>query len=317
MSDKRPTRNVKPAQKYSPSSTKNKSVSNSDKDDKVELSYHRSPTKPEVSMGKYEDLLEKAVADLRSEIQASEKRIHDNLKTTLDTTVTDAVNKVCLAMKTDIINNVQDQVKSLTDTIKQEVSDSLEANKRELQQHVTQKVDEELAAVKKVLESHQKMLEQNDAKNREKNLIVTGLKEDVNLGDAGNDEDKVNKLFTLMGCGALQKEITQIKRLGNADSGRRPVLVELSNTSHRKSILDKTKVLKDYDEADSIKDALKTIYVKKDAHPSVRREWWRLHEAEKREKERPENRGVEIRLDYRTRQLMRDGVVIDKWSPVF
>ena len=59
------------------------------------------------------------------------------------------------------------------------------------------------------------------------------------------------------------------------------------------------------------------IYVKKDVHPGVRKEWQRLREAEAKEKERPENAGCDIRLDTRQRKLYRDGEVIDTWNPQF
>ena len=56
------------------------------------------------------------------------------------------------------------------------------------------------------------------------------------------------------------------------------------------------------------------IFVKKDIHPSIRNEWKRLHDAERAEKERPENAGCVIRLEPRERKLYKDGVVIDSWS---
>ena len=59
------------------------------------------------------------------------------------------------------------------------------------------------------------------------------------------------------------------------------------------------------------------IYVKKDVHPGVRKEWQRLREAEAKEKERPENAGCDIRLDTRQRKLYHDGEVIDTWNPQF
>ena len=58
----------------------------------------------------------------------------------------------------------------------------------------------------------------------------------------------------------------------------------------------------------------KDIYIKKDLHPAVRREWGRLHEVKATEQNRPENAGCQIVLDSR-REVTRDGVVIDKWSP--
>ena len=49
----------------------------------------------------------------------------------------------------------------------------------------------------------------------------------------------------------------------------------------------------------------------------MRNEWKRLKEAERIEKERPENVGCAIRLDFKERKLYRDNVVIDKWNPLF
>ena len=57
------------------------------------------------------------------------------------------------------------------------------------------------------------------------------------------------------------------------------------------------------------------IYIKKDVHPAVRKEWARLREAERLEKEKPENNGATIRLDTRERKLYRDDTVIDSWTP--
>ena len=56
------------------------------------------------------------------------------------------------------------------------------------------------------------------------------------------------------------------------------------------------------------------IFVKKDLHPSIRKEWKRLHDAERAEKERPEKDGCVIRLDFRERKLYRNETVIDSWN---
>ena len=101
------------------------------------------------------------------------------------------------------------------------------------------------------------------------------------------------------------------KRLGNtAQHGRkRPILVRVRTRGDRDSVLSKAKDLK------GAGDTFKTIYIKKDVHPAVRKEWARLSEAEKLEKEKPENQGVTIRLDTRERKLYKDDVVIDSWTP--
>ena len=56
------------------------------------------------------------------------------------------------------------------------------------------------------------------------------------------------------------------------------------------------------------------IFIKKDTHPSIRAEWKRLRDAEKTEKERPENVGCNIHLNTRERHLYKDGEVIDRWN---
>ena len=71
--------------------------------------------------------------------------------------------------------------------------------------------------------------------------------------------------------------------------------------------MDKAKKLKDSQEP------FKKIYIKKDSHPEVRKEWKRLRDAEQYEK--TNNIGSTIRLDFKQRVLLKDGVVIDKWRP--
>ena len=58
----------------------------------------------------------------------------------------------------------------------------------------------------------------------------------------------------------------------------------------------------------------KKIYVKKDIHPEVRKEWKRLHAAERTEMERAENAGCVIHFNIKERILYRNGVVIDSWN---
>ena len=62
------------------------------------------------------------------------------------------------------------------------------------------------------------------------------------------------------------------------------------------------------------KDAFRSIYVKKDVHPIVRKELDRLRDATKREKERPENQGKSVRYDYRERKVYVDDVVVDSFQ---
>ncbi|KAF0306550.1 hypothetical protein FJT64_021959 [Amphibalanus amphitrite] len=76
----------------------------------------------------------------------------------------------------------------------------------------------------------------------------------------------------------------------------------------RKTVLENAHQLK-------TKDAVfRSIYVKKDVHPIVRKELDRLRDATKREKERPENQGKNVRYDYRERKVYVDDVVVDSYQ---
>ena len=57
------------------------------------------------------------------------------------------------------------------------------------------------------------------------------------------------------------------------------------------------------------------LYIKKDSHPEVRKEWRRLKEVEEEEKKKPTNVGCNIHIDYKQRVLYKDTVIIDKWRP--
>ena len=88
-------------------------------------------------------------------------------------------------------------------------------------------------------------------------------------------------------------------------------MVTVASREAREKILGKASTLK------QAGGDFSRIYIKKDVHPSIRLEWRRLREVEKKEKERPENSGCVIRLDTQERKLYRDGVVIDQWSQFF
>ena len=58
------------------------------------------------------------------------------------------------------------------------------------------------------------------------------------------------------------------------------------------------------------------MYVKKDVHPLVRKELNRLRDVTKREKERPENRGKQVRFDGKERKVYVGDVVVDSFQSV-
>ena len=95
----------------------------------------------------------------------------------------------------------------------------------------------------------------------------------------------------------------------------RPLLVKTANKQMRDSLLEEAKKLKDKEDGVPLaqKVGYDSVYVKKDIHPSVRREWKRLRDLVDTEKVKPANQGCDIKLDPKTRTVTRNGVVIDRW----
>lgn len=162
-----------------------------------------------------------------------------------------------------------------------------------------------------IIAKQQRYLETIDRKERERNLVITGVPdEDEALEGATTERNKLNKIWTEVGStDAVQSH----RRLGTRgdNNKRRAILVTVDSKEAKDRILTKASQLK------QATREMNKIYIKKDVHPSIRKEWWRLRDAEKTEKERPENSGCVIRLDTRERKLYRDGVVIDAWSLQF
>lgn len=163
-----------------------------------------------------------------------------------------------------------------------------------------------------IISKQQRFLEMLDRREREMNIVVLGLPEEGEaLDGAVTDTNKLQQVWEKVGVASVE---CQHRRLGAvADGGRRnrPLLLTVRDREVRSRILANAKNLKNAGEKYS------KIYVKKDVHPGVRKEWQRLREAEAREKERPENVGCDIRLDTRQRKLYRDDEVIDVWNPQF
>ena len=161
-----------------------------------------------------------------------------------------------------------------------------------------------------IIAQHQLFFERVDRRERETKLIVFGVPEDgEDLEGSATDGDKLKKIWAVLD---ERYDICKHQRLGQhgmQGNRKRPILVEFKDKQVRDSVLSKTKKLKESS------DPFKRIYIKKDVHPSVRKEWKRLREAETAEKNRPENVGCTIRLDVKERKLYRDDIVIDRWNP--
>ena len=169
-----------------------------------------------------------------------------------------------------------------------------------------------------IISKQQHFLEVLDRKEREANVVILGVPEEHEaLDGAVTDQEKINKICSKIGVDGVVGTHRRLGVGGGALSGgavlprRRPILLTLADRNQRICILDNANRLK------GSGDNYSRIYIKKDVHPSVRKEWRRLRDAETAERARPENVGCDIRLDTRERKLYKDLVVIDSWNPQF
>lgn len=163
----------------------------------------------------------------------------------------------------------------------------------------------EVDDLKAVVSQQQRFLEQIDSKLRGQNLVVMGIPERDNVGEATNDKDKIAKVLDTIGADG---GTYSIRRLGvEAADRNRPILISVDTAERREMIIGKAPTL-------SKVQSMKSFRIKRDTHPAIRKEWGRLFEAERAEKAKPENTGVKIEFDKKKRQIMREGVVIDSWK---
>ena len=175
---------------------------------------------------------------------------------------------------------------------------------------------EENETLKKVVSGQQSFLERLDFERRKCNIIITGLKEEAPLKndaleEAVDDHEKVDMILR-----ELEKQhITpvSIERLGKAANIAeqvRPIKLVLARPDDRKEILDSTSKLNG-------KNAFKKIFIKKDTHPAIRKEYARLHKVEKEEREKPGNQGKRVWYDKSERSVKVNDVTVDKFGPIY
>ena len=161
-----------------------------------------------------------------------------------------------------------------------------------------------------IIAKHQLYMESLDRREREANVIILGVPDEGEaLEGAVTDNDKIGKVWAAIDAGHVNGTLRRLGRYDATNHRCRPILLTLSDKTSRSGLLDLARKLKECGEP------YKKIYVKKDVHPSVRREWQRLRDAERMEKDRPENAGCVIRLDTRERKLYKGNCVIDSWKP--
>ncbi len=159
-----------------------------------------------------------------------------------------------------------------------------------------------------IISKQQQYFEYIDRKERENNIIITGVPdENMTIDGAASEEDKLNKIWSSVGANEVVQSHRRLGATGR-DNRCRPILLTVNNKEAMDSILEKAKQLKQAGRE------YEKIFIKNHIYSSIRKEWKRLHDAERAEKGRPENVGCVIRLDKKERKLYRDGVVIDSWN---
>ena len=87
--------------------------------------------------------------------------------------------------------------------------------------------------------------------------------------------------------------------------------VSLADPRKQKPVVENARKLKD------MPDPFKKVFIKKDMHPGVRREFNRLRESEKTQREKPENHGRNVEYDRAARTISVDGVIVDRFRSAF
>ena len=157
----------------------------------------------------------------------------------------------------------------------------------------------------KAVHQQQVFLEHLANKDRENNLVVTGIIE------TGNDEASVEELITSLLPNEdirLNQDFT-MKRLGNDETARKPRPLLLQFHSH--AAMKKKKVLRNNTKLKNI-TAYEKVYIKPDQHPVFRKEHARLAKVAWTEKKKAENHGCNITYDRKEGVVRKDNVIIDR-----
>jgi len=181
-------------------------------------------------------------------------------------------------------------------------------------------VDDEFTNMKRIVETQnkviaeqQRFLEMLDSRERANNLVLIGVNENESVLDETTDNGKVESIMAVCGVPRGNQAKYRLKRIGKSGGrGIRPILMTFNDADLRKTALENRLNLRP--------EPTSRIFIKKDTHPMVRREWKRLYDAKKAAKDRPENTGKDVHI--RDGKLYVNQDVIDEfhkpgWSDSF
>lgn len=167
--------------------------------------------------------------------------------------------------------------------------------------------------MKTAVAEQQRALEQLEGRDRERNLIFTGVAENKGGKHWEKDEADIEGILVEIQCpGVVPAKVMRLGKPREEGAPPRPMLVITNTITEAKTVLENARKLKQ-----STKDDRRKVYIKKDQHPAVRREWKRLHDYAKAEREAPANVQCTIRVDYKKRAVTKDGEVVCQFVSPF
>ena len=178
----------------------------------------------------------------------------------------------------------------------------------------------QITEVKQIVEAQQRAMEGIEARERAKHVIITGVKEAVGdiTAKAKADEKEVEDiLIATQSPGVVPAKISRLGKPREPteefpNPSPRPILVTTNTALEAKCVVDGAKNLR------NAGDKYKKVFVKREQHPLVRKEWNRLRAVLKRERDAPINAGHEIMIDYKKKEIRRDdNLIIDSFQSPF
>lgn len=219
--------------------------------------------------------------------------------------------EVAQVLQNTICSELRNEILELKEIIKDNDRriNQLEESIKDLKIEDNRQLCDDMAKLRMVVAGQQKYLEQVDTKIRAKNILVRGVPSG-SWQHHDTDREKLDAIFTTMECNDVINY--SFHRIGKAEGNRpQPILVEVDSNATR------NRLVKSSPKLNKAGDLFKQIRIKKDQHPAIAKEWWRLFQAEKAAKDNPANAGCDIVLDRDSRQLLKDNVPIDAFQPVF
>ena len=278
-------------------------------------------------------------AELRKVEMSMDAKL-DALKCDLKSTIAEAVAEAVKSEMTRFQASFKTQLSSLESRV-----DVLDKSREAMQEDV-KKVNERVTALQssdrpttsdpklqeletkteKILDTvqtQQRFLDTLDAERWSSNIIITGVPESApnELATrmlyhdrvATTDDEKVRLVLDVIE--AADVKISSIHRLGSVptdpSSKPRPMKLVLEKRSDRPTVLAKAKTLK------NAGPTFSSVYVNKDMHPHARKELGRIRKVVREEKAKPENQGRNVTYDSKSRCVLVDDIIVDRYNPSF